>query len=67
MKNNGSILYGNRARLKDIFVDTKATAAILQFLNSTDVGKRHNNQDIEQTEYQRRENVGIDRLDQPDD
>ncbi|POS82703.1 hypothetical protein EPUL_004407, partial [Erysiphe pulchra] len=55
------------AILRDGFADQKATAAILEFLNKTGKGNKHNEDEEERRENDRRENIGITELDEPEE
>ncbi|POS82121.1 hypothetical protein EPUL_006259, partial [Erysiphe pulchra] len=55
------------AILRDVFADPKATAAILEFLNKTGIGKKHNEDEQERRENDRRENIGITELDESEE
>ncbi|RKF83265.1 hypothetical protein GcM1_161009, partial [Golovinomyces cichoracearum] len=59
----GSERHRKEAILRDLFVDQKATAAILELLNNTGMGKKHNENKEKRRENDRRENNGITELD----
>ncbi|KAI0996213.1 hypothetical protein K3495_g11968 [Podosphaera aphanis] len=63
MRKEGSTICRREARLRDVFADARATAAISKFLNSTDIGKKHNEDEEETKESECQENVGITELD----
>lgn len=67
MKKDRSTVGRGEARLQVIFADEKTTAAILNFIKRTDIGKKVNQDDKQSRGYSRRENIGIVYLDNPVD
>ncbi|KHJ35461.1 hypothetical protein EV44_g5318 [Erysiphe necator] len=61
--NKVTSLSQREARLNVIFADQKATAAILNLIKRTCIGKKVNEDDTQSRELSRRENIGIADLD----
>lgn len=63
LKKDGSELQKGRVNVKELFGDTKATGGILRFLKETAIGRKNNLVEEMLTCF-RRENLGIEDLDQ---
>ena len=67
MKKEGCTLRHNWSKIRYIFADEKATAAVLRYLLCTNIGRKSNEEEVEERERNRLLDIGIADLDEYED